>query len=182
VADALTAFLQFSAIMGVVMWGGNFWRRANVPGAWAAVIALFIPWLLFGPACLMLRNFASENWPALADALPTWVGMYGRARYVPELMAVYLPAGVVTLVVVSLLTKPPPQKQVDDFFLLLRTPVGQEQTLLDANVKIIYAGQTTANPWEINHPRLVHWGGAALAAVICALILGLLLMLARLGS
>jgi Na+/proline symporter len=168
--------------MGVIMWGGIFWRRANVAGAWAAVIALFIPWLVFGPAGLMIRDFLVERWPSMSESLPTWIGMYGRARYVPELMAVYLPIGVVTLIVVSLLTKPPPRKQVDDFFLLLRTPVGEEQKLIDANVKIIYAGQTTANPWEINHPRLVHWGGAALAAVVCAMILGLLLWLAQLGS
>jgi Na+/proline symporter len=182
VADALTAFLQFSAIMGVVMWGGIFWRRANVPGAWAAVIALFIPWLTFGPAGTMIRDFLLERWPGMSDALPTWIGMYGRARYVPELMAVYLPPGVVALVVVSLLTKPPPRKKVDDFRMLLRTPVGQEQKLIDAGVKIIYAGSTTPNPLETKHPHLVHWGGAAIAAAVCAVIVGLLMWLAQLGS
>jgi hypothetical protein len=131
---------------------------------------------------MMARTFVVERWPAVGDALPAWIGLYGRARYVPELMAVYLPAGVVALVVGSLLTKPPPRKQVDDFFLLLRTPVGEEQKLIDANVKIIYAGSTTANALEMKYPRLVHWGGAGLAALVCLLILGLLMWLARIGS
>jgi hypothetical protein len=66
--------------------------------------------------------------------------------------------------------------------MLLRTPVGEEQKLIDNDVKIIYAGSTTPNPLEINHPILVHWGGAALAAVVCAVVLGLLLFIARLGT
>jgi hypothetical protein len=60
--------------------------------------------------------------------------------------------------------------------------VGKEQTLIDAGVNMIYVGSTTPNAWEIDHPRLVHWGGAAIAALICVFILGLLLLLARLGS
>ena len=72
-------------------------------------------------------------------------------------------------------------KKVDDLFLLLRTPVGQEQKLIDAGVPIVYAGQTQPNYWETNHPRLVHWGGFLLAACICAAILGLLQLLLGLG-
>jgi hypothetical protein len=99
-----------------------------------------------------------------------------------ELTRIYLPAGIVTFILVSLLTRPPPEKQVNDFRMLLRTPVGEEQKLIDAGVQIIYAGSTQPNRWEIDHPRLVHWGGALLAAVVCAIILGLLLILARIGS
>jgi hypothetical protein len=113
---------------------------------------------------------------------PAWLGQYGAAEYMFELTIRYLPAGIVTLMVVSLLTKPPPRKQVEDFRMLLRTPVGEEQKLIDADVKIIYAGSTTPNRLEIDHPRLVHWGGAGLAAVVCVIVLGLLLFIARLGS
>jgi hypothetical protein len=35
---------------------------------------------------------------------------------------------------------------------------------------------------ETNHPKLVHWGGFALAAFICVLILCLLMLLAWVGS
>ena len=92
------------------------------------------------------------------------------------------PAGAFTVIVVSLLTKPPPKKQVDDFFMLLKTPVGQEQKLIDAGVPIIYVGNTVASPLEQKHPHLVHWGGFAVAAIICVLILGLLYLLSRIGA
>lgn len=174
VANALTTLLQFASIMGVVVWGGVLWKRANPKGAWAAVIVLILLWSLFGPVGMLIRN----SWPTL----PAWLGMYGREKYVFELMLCYLPAGVLTLVIVSLLTPPPDRKQVDDFFLLLKTPVGREQELIDAGVKITYAGATTANPLEKKYPRLVHWGGFALGAIICVGIFGLLLLLARIGT
>ena len=173
VADALTMLLQFSAIMGVVVWGGVLWRRANSEGAWAGVTVLFGMWVLFGPVGGLVK---------LATGGPAWLGRFGPAEYMFQLTIIYLPAGIVTFILVSLLTKPPPTKQVDDFRMLLRTPVGEEQKLIDAGVQIIYAGSTKPNRWEIEHPHLVHWGGALLAAVVCAVILGGLLVLARIGS
>ncbi|MEA2708061.1 MAG: sodium/proline symporter, partial [Phycisphaerales bacterium] len=173
VANALTMLLQFAAIMGVIVWAGVLWRRANAPGAWAAIAVLFFAWSLFGPVGMLVQRFVT---------LPPWIGMYGREQFVFELMLCYLPAGVVTLIVVSLLTPPPPKKQVDDFFMLLNTPVGQEQKLIDAGVPIIYAGSSQANALELKYPRLVHWGGFAVAALMCVGILILLWGLARIGS
>jgi hypothetical protein len=66
--------------------------------------------------------------------------------------------------------------------MLLRTPVGEEQRLIDAGVPIIYAGQTQANALETRHPRLVHWGGFTLAVLLCVLILGLLKLMATIGA
>jgi Na+/proline symporter len=173
VANALTMLLQFASIMGVVIWAGVFWRRANSAGAWAGVTVLFLLWAAFGPIGMLIHN-----------ALPTaishvaWLGVFGREQYVYELMLCYLPGGVVTLIVVSLLTRPQPKKQIDDFFLLLKTPVGHEQRLIDAGVKIVYSGSTHPHPWEEKYPRLVHWGGALLAAIVCVGILGVLKFLA----
>jgi Na+/proline symporter len=178
VATALTMLLGFSSIMGVVVWGGVLWRRANRHGAWAAVLVLFTLWALLGPIGMIVRQpFERHGHP-----LPSWIGQYGDEKFLPQLMVRSLPGGVLALVVVSLLTKPPPAKQVDDFFLLLRTPVGEEQRLIDAGVPIVYAGSTQRSELESRHPALVHWGGFALAAVVCALILLLLWLMARIGS
>ena len=114
--------------------------------------------------------------------LPGWIGQYGSEREFALLMVWALPAGVLAFLLVSILTPPPPRKQVDDFFMLLKTPVGQEQKLIDAGVPIIYAGNTIANPLETNHPRLVHWGGFILASLVCIFIIGLLQVLATLGK
>jgi len=189
VANALTMLLQFSSIMGVVVWGGVLWRRANAKGAWAAVAVLFLTWATLGPIGMLVSNAvdgrppaARESAPAARHRLPEWLGKYGTEQFVPELMVRYLPPGALTLILVSLLTRPQPRKQLDDFFLLLKTPVGDEQKLIDAGVPIVYAGSTRANPLETRHPRLVHWGGFLLAAAICAAILGLLYILSRIGT
>jgi Na+/proline symporter len=205
VADALTMLLQFGSIMGVVVWAGVFWRRANAKGAWAGVIVLFFMWSAFGPVGMLIRRQIdgpaarpvaimkstaatqrattdAVQSAASASVLPEWVGRYGGKEYVYELLILYLPPGVAALVIVSLLTRPPPRKQVDDFRMLLRTPVGREQELIDAGVHIVYAGSSVANPLETKYPRLVHWGGFALAVVFCVGILALLKLLATVGS
>ena len=46
-----------------------------------------------------------------------------------------------------------------------------EQKLIDAGVPIVYAGNTTGNALELQYPRLVHWGGFALAVLMCQLLL-----------
>jgi hypothetical protein len=48
-------------------------------------------------------------------------------------------------------------------------------------VAVIYPGSTRPNAWEVSHPRLVHWGGAAVAAFVCAAIVGLLYLLLSIG-
>jgi Na+/proline symporter len=177
VATALTALLGFSSIMGVVVWGGVLWRRTTAKGAWAAVGVLFALWGSLGPIGMQLEKY---QW--MAERLPAWVGMYGSEKVLPQLLMWYLPAGVVTLVVVSLLTRPQPKKQLDDFFMLLKTPVGQEQKLIDAGVPIVYVGTAKGNYWEERYPRLVHWGGFAAAGIVCLMVLGLLWGMARIGS
>lgn len=172
VSKALTMLLGFASIMGVVVWAGVLWKRTNVAGAWAGAIVLFVLWALLGPVGSLFHG----EW------VPSWVGMYGNEKLLPELMVRYLPAGIVALVVVSLLTKAPPKKQVDDFFMLIKTPVGQEQKLIDAGVPIVYMGSTQANKWETNHPKWVHWGGFAVSGIVCILILALLFFLAHIGG
>ena len=46
---------------------------------------------------------------------------------------------------------------------------------------MVYAGSTQANDLETKHPRLVHYGGFVVAAIACAVILGLLKILAGIG-
>jgi Na+/proline symporter len=191
VADALAMLLGFASIMGVIVWGGVLWRRGNAAGAWAAVIVLFLAWSYYGPVGKLVTPVANRipewlaDYPAaqsVANDALSGLGTYAKAEYVYELSIRYLPTGIVAFVVVSLLTPRGERKKVDDFFMLLKTPVGQEDKLIAAGVPIVYAGSTKANYWETNHPRLVHWGGFLLAALVCVALLGVLLLLARVGS
>jgi Na+/proline symporter len=202
VATALTMLLSFQSIMGVIVWSGVIWRRANSIGAWSSFTIMVLIWVLLGPLGMILNpqpeklkgptTTISATSPAVGQAatniepppawIPTRVGQFGSEKYLAQLMVWALPAGVIAMILGSLARRQPVPKKVDDFFLLLKTPVGQEQKLIDAGVNMIYVGSTTPSPLETNHPKLVHWGGFALAAFICALILGLLMLLAWVGS
>ena len=50
--------------------------------------------------------------------------------YLPWQMVFYLTGGTVSAIVVSLLTRPVPEEQLDNFYALVRTPIGpgEEQT------------------------------------------------------
>jgi len=173
VATALTMLLGFQSIVGLIVWAGVISRRANSTGAWSSFVVMFLCWAMLGPIGMILNR---------TGMFPHWVGQYGNESDLTALMLWAVPSGAVAMILGSLLSARPPRKQSDDFFMLLKTPVGQEQKLIDAGVPIIYVGSTEANALETKHPRLVHWGGFALAAVICALILGLLKVLSVIGS
>jgi len=194
VANALTALIQTATLMGTIVWTGVLWRRANSYGAWAAFAVMTPIWLALGPIGMIVHNtigLPPAHWlghigvilqRAINHAAPHWLGMYGTPQQVPPLLISYFPLGVLAIIAVSLLTPPQPRRQVDDFFLLLKTPVGQEQKLLDAGVPMIYGGSSQPNWLETNHPHLVQWGGFLLAALICVLVLAILVLLARIGA
>ena len=178
VAQGFISMIQVQTLTGVLIWAGVLWRRANAAGAWAAFAAMAALYVAFGPPGVGVR----EALGSFGVAGPEWLGRYAGSLAVADLMVRYIPAGVLALVAVSLLTHPIPRKRLDDFFLLIRTPVGQEQKLIDAGVPIVYAGRSEPNYWETNHPRLVHWGGFALAALVCAAILGFLRLVVGIGA
>ena len=97
-------------------------------------------------------------------------------------MGISLGAALLALVLGSLFRYTADHKKLDQFYLLLRTPVGREDELKKAGVDVIYAGNTEGHPWELNHPRLVNIGGFVVAAVFSLAILGLLYFLSRIGA
>jgi len=176
VAQGLTMFWALSSLMGLFVWAGVVWRRTNATGAWASFIVMFIPWFLlgkFGPVLLK---------PLLSIEGFDWIGKFANQADFPRLVLCYFPAGLLALVVGSLLGKPRDAKTLDNFYMLLKTPVGQEQKLIDAGVDVVYAGSTEAHPWETNHPKLVNWGGFLIALAFSTVILVLLILLTRMGS
>lgn len=173
VADALVIFWDLAALTGVFMWGGVLWRRANAPGAWASFIVMLLVWMWVGQIGA-LAGKAGLSLPYLG-AFPGKMDLVGR-------VACYLPLGVLVLIVVSLLTRPHDEKALSDFYMLLRTPVGREEELRKAGVKMVYAGSSEPHPWELKHPRLVNVGGFFAALAFSLFILGLLYVLSRVGA
>jgi Na+/proline symporter len=102
VDKVLNAFLlveTMSTFMGVSFLGGIVWRRANRWGALASIVAAFT------------ANFIGYS--LLGERLDHWD---------PNVFLAALATGVVTLVVVSLLTPPEPEEATAEFFGRLDTP------------------------------------------------------------
>jgi Na+/proline symporter len=102
VDKVLHAFLlveTMSTFMGVSLLGGLVWRRANRWGALASIVVAFAANFI----AYSLRGERPDHWDP---------GVFGIA----------LAAGIVTLIVVSLLTPPEPEEASASFFGRLETP------------------------------------------------------------
>ena len=121
VVTGLEIFWKVSAMMGIAFWLGLFWRRTTVAGAWAGTLISFAA-LLF-TSRIAFGDFVIWDFNAhLAGRLPTFMLWEGEL-YLPWQMVFYLTAGLITGIVVSLLTKPVAREKLDNFYALMRTPV-----------------------------------------------------------
>jgi Na+/proline symporter len=107
---------QFTAFFGIAFWMGVIWRGTNRYGVWASLVTTIGVSLYAGTVL---------QWPLEYQ------------------IAAYLPAGVIVLVLVSLLTKPEPESQLEKFFTLLHTPVGEEHRLKEKGIPIVLEGEST---------------------------------------
>jgi Na+/proline symporter len=109
--EAMRFMFQAVAPMGVAFFMAILWPRANRHGAMASFIAAY--------AALFVSKYSLG-----------WVGDAGM----PKTVLLYLGMGTLAGVVVSLLTPREDEGRTERFFLLLRTPLGREQTLRDAGL------------------------------------------------
>ena len=124
VVKGLELFWEISAAMGIAAWVGMFWRRATVAGAWAGTFATVAIWLFMQNIDFQLGKFA-WHWDfnaRYAASLPDFM-LFNGALYKPWHMISYLSAGVLTLVIVSLLARRTASQKLDRFYECLRTPV-----------------------------------------------------------
>ncbi len=125
VVKGLETFWMVSAMMGIAFWVGLFWRRATVAAAWAATatsfgLLLFTSRIAFGD--YVLWDFNAH----LAGKLPAFMVWQGELS-LPWQMILYLSAGFVVLVVVSLFTRRVSTKRLDRLYACLRTPIGADE-------------------------------------------------------
>ncbi len=111
IVDALKYAWVLPTFVGISIWISLAWRRANRWGAWATVFITLITQSL--------------------------CKFYFELDFASTAM-IYIPAGVITMIVVSYLTPREPQEKLDEFYALLHTPVGQEERLKYAEVKILH--------------------------------------------
>jgi Na+/proline symporter len=125
VVKGLEVFWKIAAMMGIAFWVGLAWRRATVAGAWASTLVSFAAWLFTGTVRIAGRTLWDFD-AQLAPHLPGFL-LYEGGLYLPWQMIFYLLAGLVTLVVVSLFTRPVPAERLDQLYACLRTPVSPNE-------------------------------------------------------
>lgn len=109
-------------------------------------------------------------------------GLMGATGQAAFTLNTCLAAGVLALIAGMIFPHVPDHKRLDEFYLLLRTPVGREEDLKKAGVEVIYAGHSEGHPWELKHPRAVNIGGFVVALAFSCIILLLLYLLSRIGA
>ncbi|MHC4122808.1 MAG: sodium:solute symporter family protein, partial [Planctomycetota bacterium] len=121
VVHALEVFWKISAMMGMPFLIGLFWRKATAKGAWAGTLVSFVILLFTSKVGLLGWDFNA----VLADKLPQCMQfmLFEGKLYLPWQMILYLAAGLVATIVVSLFTKPTAKEKLDKFYKCLRTPV-----------------------------------------------------------
>jgi Na+/proline symporter len=172
VVKGLEFYWMLSALMGIAFWVGLFWRRATAAGAWAATLTTLAVFLFTSTEPLGIPwDFNTY----FADKLPAFMLWEGKL-YVPWQMIIYLSAGFVVLVVVSLFTKKVPAENLDRFYACLRTPVGPDEPeaepfTLPAGVQPGPRNVMIQHPdFEIPRPTLIGIGGFLAAWLGVALL------------
>ena len=125
VVHGLEIFWMVSAMMGIAFWVGLFWRRVTVAGAWSGTLTSFGALLL--TSRIAFGDYVVWDFNAhLAEKLPAFM-LWEDKLYLPWQMIIYLSAGFVVLVVVSLFTKRVPTENLDRLYTCLRTPIGPDE-------------------------------------------------------
>jgi len=174
VVKGLEFYWMVSALMGIAFWCGLFWRRATAAGAWAATLTSLAVFMFTSVKPLGIPWDFNAHF---ADKLPAFM-LWNGQLYLPWQMILYLLAGFVVLVVVSLCSRRVPAERLDRLYACLRTPVGPDEpeTLpltLPAGVKPGPRSVLIDHPdFEIPRPTLVGVGGFLAAWVAVGLLIG----------
>ncbi len=176
VVDGLEIFWMVSAMMGIAFWAGLFWRRATVAGAWAGTLVSF--GLLLFTSKIAFGDWVAWDFNArLAGHLPAFL-LYDGELYLPWQMILYLSAGFIILVVVSLLTERVDPDQLDQVYACLRTPIQPDEPetppfTLPPGVEPGPRNVLIDLPdFEIPRPTWVGIGGFLIAWIAVGLLIG----------
>ena len=121
VVEGLEIFWMVSAMMGLAFWMGLFWRRTTVAGAWATTLVSFA--VLLFTSKIALGQYVLWDFNAhFATNLPEFMLFEGEL-HLPWKMILYLGAGLISGIVVSLVTRPVAKEKLENFYALIRTPV-----------------------------------------------------------
>jgi len=184
VVTGLETFWRVQAMMGISFWVGLFWRRATAAGAWASTL------VAFGVALLTANIFPGIfDVDAFARAyLPAYTVHAGELR-LPFQMLAYLGCGLVTMITVSLLTRPTSSAKLERLYRALHTPVETHEPAPAEPFAVPEGSRPRPNPkiiehpdFEIRYPSAVSWVGFLLVWLWVGLLIAGVYWLAGAGS
>jgi len=212
VIQVLTRYIQaIPAFMGLSFWFGITWRRYTPVAVWASTLVTAGMWYLTQThkplewiADYGSSEFLRQNIDYLPGLFREWLyGVFPTIMNVdisksgeiltldtrvPYQMLVYLSAGGLTGVLVSLITRPTNQDKLDRFYQLIRTPVtpGEEVDVpctLPEEHAPVETGKLIDHPdWEIPKPSRVGLLGFIASWIMVGVVIGLLYFLRSLGG
>lgn len=149
VVTGLEIFWRVQAMMGIAFWVGLFWRRATVAAAWSSTLLAFVVALVmantFSP-WIDVNAFAVANLPAFT--------VYDGELRLPVQMLCYLGAGLVSMLVISTLTRPVDAHRLDRLYRALHTPVDDDEPAPAAPFDVPEGSTPRPGPKIFDHPEL----------------------------
>lgn len=156
-----------------------------IPGAKGAVVDKPVDGVLVTKVIkhsISAKCGLAEGDVILGSAPMNFVGIFGDKNLLAFRFVSLIPAGLIALVLGSLLGRPHPKEKLDRFYALLRTPVGREDQLVEQGVEAVYVGSNKGHPWELNHQKLVNVLGFAIALVLSSAFFAALWWLTKIGA
>ena len=183
VVKAILEFFNLTAVAGVAVGLGILWRRMNVPGVFASIIAgsvvfavtrIPIPWISANPAqSALVQGLMQVGLVGVAGAGFAWTPLatYGLPLF----------TGMLAGIIGSLLTRPPETEIVEKFFKKIYVPIGQEAKLDLPLDEAVPPSQRllTAGGLFLVKPSRQSWVGFLVTLAICLGLVGLMAMLLR---
>ena len=148
-------FWKVQAMMGVPIWVSFFWRRATAAGAWASTLSGFLAWFFTSKI-----NFIGWDFNArFAKNLPDFM-LYDGQLSLPWQMIMYLTISLVTMIVVSFITRKTSIVFMNAYVLLYYrvnqrlNPLHFQKVLNQPTVQCLLI---TLISKSLNHHEIVYW-------------------------
>jgi Na+/proline symporter len=128
VVAGLELFWKVGPMMGIAFWMGFFWKRMTPKGAWASTLGALLMWWLTTQSFFIS---ALAGIPG-AESLRLVVTQGDTVSVsLPWQMILYLSAGILAGVVVSLASRPMKEEKLLSYYRLARTPVRPDEPVSD---------------------------------------------------
>ncbi len=189
VIDALKVIIKTPAAIGVSLWFGIVWRRWNWVAVWVSTLVAAGMWafVVYWPA------LTRDDMPAMVRTLVSGLVyskyldfMFNEERVMFDAwqMFSYLSAGVLSGILISLITPRTPKEKLDAFFSLIHTPITPGEVVeapctLPKNPAPLGERLFNLEDVEVAKPTWVGFGGFVIAWGLVGLIIWLTYWLAQ---